>query len=309
MSTRGRILLILAAAIAQVTFASAFSPNANGCVLPKKGRSFVGSLRASGTYREPTVYRRDVVWGLALTILTGITMQPMCVYSEDNLADDEESVLAATSAVPQVSVGATALFSSGDARFLQAVFETKRSNGVMDTSIGRLGDGTRAVKVTYDPSKCSYKTLLGIFWRNVDPTDGGGQFKDRGAEFRPVIYVSNDQERALAQESMKILIASGIYGEGAPRSIVPFAVEIKDRGTPETEFAAKTSDGDKELVGPGGSDEQIFKDAMSKSGRQKFFYDKYKPIKTTACQDGVCGFVYFPCTPENRCLDVTNGRW
>ena len=40
-----------------------------------------------------------------------------------------------------------ALFSGGDARFLQAVYETKRSSGVLSTSIGRLSDGTRAVQV------------------------------------------------------------------------------------------------------------------------------------------------------------------
>ena len=45
------------------------------------------------------------------------------------------------------------------------------------------------------------------------------------------------------------------------------------------------------------------------SGRDKFFIEKFKPIKTTACEGNVCGYVYFPCTSENRCLDVMNGRW
>lgn len=53
----------------------------------------------------------------------------------------------------------------GDARFLQAVFETKRSSGVLETRIGRVADGTRAVLVTYTPAAISYKTLLGLFWR------------------------------------------------------------------------------------------------------------------------------------------------
>ena len=53
----------------------------------------------------------------------------------------------------------------GDARFLQAVFETKRSSGVLETRIGRVADGTRAVLVTYNPAAISYKTLLGVFWR------------------------------------------------------------------------------------------------------------------------------------------------
>ena len=124
-----------------------------------------------------------------------------------------------------------ALFAAGDARFLQAIFETKRDSGIISTTIGLLSDGTRALRVTYNPSKCSYKVLLGTFWRNVDPTDGQGQFKDRGSEFRPVIFVRNEEERTLAEKSQKLLVESGIYGQGAPRTIVPFAVEIIDGDT------------------------------------------------------------------------------
>ena len=111
--------------------------------------------------------------------------------------------------------------------------ETKRDSGVISTQVGKLADGTFALKVVYDPGKLSFKALLGTFWRNVDPTDGGGQFKDRGAEFRPVIFAGSSQERALAEKSQTLLIDSGIYGTGAPRTIVPFAVAIID-GTPDS---------------------------------------------------------------------------
>ena len=37
-----------------------------------------------------------------------------------------------------------------------------------------------AVEITYDPAKVSYEALLTAFWHSVDPTDGGGQFCDRG---------------------------------------------------------------------------------------------------------------------------------
>jgi hypothetical protein len=52
-----------------------------------------------------------------------------------------------------------------------------------------------------------------FFIGNIDPTDGTGQFKDRGREFRPVLYVANDKERVLAEKSQKLLVASGIYGQ------------------------------------------------------------------------------------------------
>ena len=43
---------------------------------------------------------------------------------------------------------------------------------------------TEAVQVTYDPTKVTYETLLKTFWRNVDAVDAGGQFCDRGGEYR-----------------------------------------------------------------------------------------------------------------------------
>ena len=58
-----------------------------------------------------------------------------------------------------------------------------------------------AVEITYDPSIVSYKELLHIFWRTVDPTDAGGQFCDRGASYRTAIFPINDEQFKLATES------------------------------------------------------------------------------------------------------------
>ncbi len=43
---------------------------------------------------------------------------------------------------------------------------------------------TEAVQVTYDPARVTYETLLKTFWRNVDAVDAGGQFCDRGSQYR-----------------------------------------------------------------------------------------------------------------------------
>jgi peptide-methionine (S)-S-oxide reductase len=61
------------------------------------------------------------------------------------------------------------------------------------------------VRVSYDPAKVSYATLLEIYWRNVDPFDGGGQFCDSGPSYRPEIFVGNDEERRLAEQSKAAL--------------------------------------------------------------------------------------------------------
>ncbi|MFC1857911.1 peptide-methionine (S)-S-oxide reductase MsrA, partial [Thermodesulfobacteriota bacterium] len=70
------------------------------------------------------------------------------------------------------------------------------------------GGGTghvEAVKVVYDPAKITYEKLLEVFWRHVDPTDAGGQFVDRGPQYRSVIFYADDQERDLAVASKKAL--------------------------------------------------------------------------------------------------------
>ena len=60
-----------------------------------------------------------------------------------------------------------------------------------------------AVRITYDDSKVSYDQLLSIFWRTVDPTDGGGQFCDRGHAYTTAVYVANAEERKAADASKK----------------------------------------------------------------------------------------------------------
>ena len=68
------------------------------------------------------------------------------------------------------------------------------------------GGGTghqESVRVRFDPQRLSYAALLRVYWRNIDPLDGGGQFCDRGDSYRPVIFVadSNQREQAVASRS------------------------------------------------------------------------------------------------------------
>ena len=58
-----------------------------------------------------------------------------------------------------------------------------------------------SVKVTFDPAKIDYGFLLYRYWKLVDPTDGGGQFCDRGPSYRPAIFVANAQQRQMALQS------------------------------------------------------------------------------------------------------------
>jgi peptide-methionine (S)-S-oxide reductase len=58
-----------------------------------------------------------------------------------------------------------------------------------------------SVKVTFDPSKIDYGFLLYKYWKLVDPTDDGGQFCDRGPSYRPAIFVADEQQRKIAEQS------------------------------------------------------------------------------------------------------------
>src|SRR3990170_2218540 len=79
-----------------------------------------------------------------------------------------------------------------------------------EVSAGGTGH-LEAVQVVYDPKKVSYKELLKVFWRHVDPTDTGGQFVDRGQHYRTAIFYQNEEEKLLAEESKKQLGESGKF--------------------------------------------------------------------------------------------------
>ena len=73
----------------------------------------------------------------------------------------------------------------------------------------------------YDPAKVTYEELLEVFWMHVDPTDGDGQFVDRGSQYRSVIFYANEQERSLAEASKKRLAASGRFDKPIATDILP----------------------------------------------------------------------------------------
>ncbi len=62
---------------------------------------------------------------------------------------------------------------------------------------------TEAVKIIFDPKVISYQQLVEIYWHQTDPTDAMGQFQDRGDNYRPVIFVKDEQQRKIAEASKK----------------------------------------------------------------------------------------------------------
>ena len=78
---------------------------------------------------------------------------------------------------------------------------------------------TEAVEITFDPAVISYQQLVEIYWQQTDPTDAFGQFEDRGDNYRPVIFVENEEQEKIAKESKAQLQASGNFDSPIVTSI------------------------------------------------------------------------------------------
>jgi len=141
-------------------------------------------------------------------ILIGSLMLLPLVISQSNAA-----------AVPRLE---KATFAGGCFWCMQPPFE--KLAGVTEVIVGYTG-GTKAdptyeevsaggtghleaVQITYDPAKVSYEKLLDLFWRQINPTDAGGSFVDRGASYKSAIFFHNKEQKRIAVNSKNKLEAS-----------------------------------------------------------------------------------------------------
>jgi peptide-methionine (S)-S-oxide reductase len=96
---------------------------------------------------------------------------------------------------------------------------------VKDPTYEQVSSGTtghlESIQVAYDPSRVTYEQLLEVFWHNVDPLDGGGQFCDRGGQYRTAIFYADEEQKRAAVESKRRLQASGVLKGDVVTPIVP----------------------------------------------------------------------------------------
>jgi len=134
---------------------------------------------------------------------------------------------------------ATATFAGGCFWCMEKPFE--KLNGVIEVVSGyTAGSGqnptyedyaekghVEAVQITYDPTKITYYDLLHVFWRQIDPTDAGGQFNDQGKQFRSAIFYHNDEQKSLAEKSKEELEKSGRFDKPIVTEIIKASVFYK----------------------------------------------------------------------------------
>ena len=136
---------------------------------------------------------------------------------------------------PVVAREETAIFGGGCFWCMEPPFE--QLDGVVDVVAGYTGGSQEnadyqkvssgrtnhyeAVRVTYDPEKISYRELVETFWRQIDPTDDGGQFADRGSHYRTAIFYGSEEQRAVAEQSKKELDESKLFDRPVVTAIIP----------------------------------------------------------------------------------------
>ena len=81
-----------------------------------------------------------------------------------------------------------------------------------------------AVEIHFDPTKTSYAKLLDAFWHSVDPTDGGGQFCDRGHSYQTAVFATTPEQKRLAEASKKMLMEKAGLNQ-------PIVTPIRDAAT------------------------------------------------------------------------------
>lgn len=97
----------------------------------------------------------------------------------------------------------------------------KENPSYAEVSSGKTGH-LEAVQVHYDPSKVTYRELVDYFWRTINPTDSGGQFVDRGSQYRSAIFYHDEEQKRLAEESKEALSKSGRFEKPIVTEILPF---------------------------------------------------------------------------------------
>jgi methionine-S-sulfoxide reductase len=154
---------------------------------------------------------------LALTVLTG---PDFCRAAEPTLATTR-----------------TAIFAGGCFWCMQPPYDNAK--GVVKTVVGYSGGNAEdanyekvsahrtkhreVIEVAYNPAQISYDQLLDIFWRQINPTQGNGQFADIGLSYQAAIYFANEEEKKLAEESKQRLASSGKFQKPIVTETLPAA--------------------------------------------------------------------------------------
>ena len=146
-----------------------------------------------------------------------------CTLKKEDIVDDKEKKIEQSKASSLKEEIAT--FAGGCFWCVEAVFEelkgvnsvisgyaggNKKNPTYKEVSSGQT-EHLEVIQIHFNPQKISYKQLVEILWKNINPTDDGGQFVDRGTQYSTAIFYHNEEEKRVAEHSKQELQNSGRY--------------------------------------------------------------------------------------------------
>jgi len=168
-------------------------------------------------------------------LLIGIIAMTILGYNHTSKMNEAKATDNVTSA--QNTGLKTATFAGGCFWCMEAPFE--KIDGVVDVFSGYTGGQTsnptydevssgksghlEAIQFSYDPAKISYEKLLELFWRQIDPTDAGGSFADRGPQYGSAIFYHSEDQKQTAEKSKAEIAASGRYNGPIATGIIKYS--------------------------------------------------------------------------------------
>ncbi len=175
----------------------------------RSGSRFRGNDKKKGTMTMLT----NALYIVTIAILMGLGVFAFTMKQGNAVENDNE--LNALEAKVEDGTYKEAIFAGGCFWCVEAAFDYQK--GVLATISGYIGgsaeeadykkvstgrtDHIEALRVIYDPKTIDYPQLLQTFWESIDPTDAGGQFADRGTQYRTAIFVINEQQHTQAEQS------------------------------------------------------------------------------------------------------------
>lgn len=160
--------------------------------------------------------KRFLLLGIAVVVILGLIPVGQMAYEAafHKSSGSDRSVSA-----EDETDGELATFAGGCFWCMEKPFD--ELDGVLDVYVGYTGgteaypsyedvasgqtDHVEAVQIRYDPSLVTYETILAVFWRQIDPTDDGGQFVDRGYQYSTAVFYHNEHQKAAAEHSIAAL--------------------------------------------------------------------------------------------------------
>ena len=163
-----------------------------------------------------------------------ITLMGLCLFPALLSAEAGRNALEGKDMTQQSTNMQTATFAGGCFWCVESDFE--KVEGVIRVVSGYTGGEEKnptyeevcsgetghveAVQVHFDPARVSYEQLLDVFWKHIDPTDSGGQFADRGKQYRTAIFYHSENQRTAAEKSKEKLAASGRFDKPVATQII-----------------------------------------------------------------------------------------